>query len=122
MSALVERTVRVWRPPTSSRAYRSRAAAYQRWAKDVILAHCECTGWDGDLNGPGPDRPCMLCSRLFHETAMACTVCSDIGDCGPCYSCEGRYAKPVQIKSTERYQRVKRRLARWLAWRDGRAA
>ena len=114
MSALVERTVRVWSPPTSTRAYRSRAAAYQRWArwaKDIILAHCEC----------GPDRPCATCSRLFYETALACTSCGDIGDRGPCFLCEGRYAKAVQIKSAERYQRVKRRLARWLAWRDGMA-
>lgn len=51
MSALVERTVRVWRAPTSSRGYRSRAAAYRRWAKDLLMARC-----DG-----GPDCECKTC-------------------------------------------------------------
>jgi hypothetical protein len=104
--ALTSKTVTVYTPPTSSRAYRSKRAACARWAKDLIL------------QSPEPER-------FFVRRVSQCRNC---GAEGPTLECEARegshpcdYAM-ADISDTTRYQLVKKRLTRWLMWRIKRAS
>lgn len=106
MSALSEKTVKVYTPPTCSRGYRSKRAACARWAKDLILQ--------------SPDT-----ERFFVRRGMQCRNC---GAEAPTLECEAREgSRPcdfamADITDTKRYQLVKQRLTRWLMWRIKRAA
>lgn len=59
--SLTSRMVTVWYPPTSTRGYRSKHAAFERWAQDLIKARCECER--GDDISPG-----YTCARHEADT------------------------------------------------------
>lgn len=119
---LASKTVTVWAAPTSARGYRSKGAAYQRWAKDLIFARCECEPGDSVT----PHYTCGLhTGRLFNETQFACNHCGtpDETEGSRCTECAhtgagGVHRVPTSIPNTSGYQRLKRRLARWLRWAD----
>lgn len=103
---LTSKTVTVYTPPTCARGYRSKHAAYNRWAKDLIL------------QSPEP-------KRFFERRVMQCRHCGAEPGMLSCAAREGSgkcdFAMAT-VTDTERYQLVKRRLTRWLKWRDSRGA
>ena len=127
MTALAVSTIRVWSAPTRpTRRYRTKHAAFVGWAKDLIRKHGEGCGCEaGDWNtGPGHST-CPWHKRLHTAPAFACTACgtpdSDVAGtaCGTCCT-GGRCTIPTTVPSSERYMRLRNRLARWLRWMSER--
>lgn len=101
-SVLSEKTVKVFSPPTSKRAFRTKHAAYMAWAKDLMM------------HRPLKVRTVMLCNKCGHEAPRSACVAHDWPN--PCEFVE------CVIPDQERWMKVKTRLARWLKWLDSRAA
>lgn len=112
---LTAKTVTVYHGPTSTRGYRSKASAYNRWAKDLIVGKCACE--------PEVGFTCGMHRRVFRKPMWACASCgtpdSEVegASCQTC--CRGSLCTVrVEIEDSTRYQVIKKRLARWLRWRD----
>ena len=93
---LSEKTVKVYTPPTCSRGYRTKYAACLRWAKDLIARK-------------------GLVMRTFEQ-------CMQCGHEPPSCSCGARRYEKFKVLDSERYRKLKKRLARWLFWRVSRAS
>lgn len=118
VARIVAESAKVYRCPSTRRRYFTKRAAYASHAKQLILAQCNCepdVGWE-----------CGMHRDLFRAKAWACDRCNtpDSDTAGAaCLTCEqhGRCTVATTISSSDRYQRLKRRLTRWLMWLDARA-
>lgn len=98
----------VYRCPITRRRYFTKRAAYASIAKNCELD----VGYE-----------CGMHADLFHTKAWACDVCSTPDsetEGAACLTCStgGRCTKPARIPSSDKYQRLKSRLTRWLLWAD----